>query len=399
MSLYDVLPVSAADYRWRARWRLPRFLFDYIDGGANDEKTMAANVAGFDRIELRQLVLRDVSAVDPSTTLMGRASRMPLALAPIGMAGMMARRGEVQAAKAAIRAGVPFAASTVGICPVDEIQAATRQPFWFQLYMLRDREFVRTMLERARAAGCDTLVFTVDLPMPGMRLRDFRNGMLGGGRIGKLSQALQLALSPVWLYDVGIKGRPHGFGNLREKLGDSEEIDLYKTFIDSQFDPTVTWRDIEWLRGLWDGKLLIKGVMEVEDARAAAEVGADGVVVSNHGGRQLDGIAASIRKLPAVAEAVGDRVEVFVDGGVRSGIDVVKAIALGARGVLIGRPWVWAMAARGEQGVVDLLGIFQREIATAMALMGVTKIEEVTHERIESLGVVGKSGREDPDKA
>lgn len=399
MSLYDVLPVSVADYRRRARWRLPRFLFDYIDGGANDEKTMAANVAGFDRVVLRQLVLRDVSAVDPSTTLMGRPARMPLALAPIGMAGMMARRGEVQGAKAAIRAGVPFAASTVGICPVDEIQAATREPFWFQLYMLRDREFVRTMLERAGAAGCDTLVFTVDLPVPGMRLRDFRNGMLGGGRLAKLSQAMQLALSPVWLYDVGIKGRPHGFGNLREKLGNSDEINLYKTFIDSQFDPTVTWRDIEWLRGLWDGKLLIKGVMEVEDARAAVDVGADGVVVSNHGGRQLDGIAASIRKLPAVAEAVGDRVEVFVDGGVRSGIDVVKAVALGARGVLIGRPWVWAMAARGEQGVVDLLGIFRREIATAMALMGVTKIERVTRERVESMSVDGKPLSEDPDKA
>jgi len=399
MSLYDVIPVSVADYRRRARWRLPRFLFDYIDGGANDEKTMADNVSGFDRVELRQLVLRDVSAVDPSTSLMGRAARMPLALAPIGMAGMMARRGEVQGARAAIRAGVPFAASTVGICPVDEIQATTRQPFWFQLYMLRDREFVRTMLERARAAGCDTLVFTVDLPVPGMRLRDLRNGMLGGGRLGKLSQAMQLALSPVWLYDVGIKGRPHGFGNLREKLGDSEEIDLYKTFIDSQFDPTVTWRDIEWLRGLWDGQLLIKGVMEVEDARAAADVGADGVVVSNHGGRQLDGIAASIRKLPAVADAVGDRIEVFVDGGVRSGIDVLKAVALGARGVLIGRPWVWAMAARGEQGVVDLLGIFQREIATAMALMGVTKIEQVTRERIESVRVGAESRWEDRDKA
>jgi L-lactate dehydrogenase (cytochrome) len=399
MGLFDVLPVSVADYRRRARWRLPRFLFDYIDGGANDEKTMAANVAGFDRVELRQLVLRDVSAVDPSTTLLGRPARMPLALAPIGMAGMMARRGEVQGAKAAIRAGVPFAASTVGICAVDEIQSATREPFWFQLYMLRDREFVRTMLERARAAGCDTLVFTVDLPVPGMRLRDFRNGMLGGGRLGKLSQAMQLALSPVWLYDVGIKGRPHGFGNLREKLGNADEINLYKTFIDSQFDPTVTWRDIEWLRGLWGGKLLIKGVMEVEDARAAADVGADGVVVSNHGGRQLDGIAASIRKLPAVAEALGDRVEVFVDGGVRSGIDVVKAVALGARGVLIGRPWVWAMAARGEQGVVDLLGIFQREIATAMALMGVTKIEQVTRERVESMRIDGESHSEAPDKA
>lgn len=383
MSLYDLLPVSVADYRRRARWRLPRFLFDYIDGGANDEKTMAANQAGFDRVTLRQRVLRDVSAVDTSTRLMGQPARMPLALAPIGMAGMMGRRGEVQGARAAIRAGVPFAASTVGICPVEEIRAATGEPFWFQLYMLRDREFVKRLLDRAADAGCSTLVFTVDLPVPGMRLRDFRNGMLGGGRVARLSRILQLAASPFWLYDVGLRGRPHGFGNLREKVGAGDDIDLYKAFVDSQFDPTVTWRDIEWLRGQWEGKILIKGVMEADDARAAVDVGADGVVVSNHGGRQLDGIAASILKLPEIADAIGHRVEVYLDGGVRSGIDVMKAMALGAHAVLIGRPWVWAMAGRGEQGVVDLLEIFQREIATAMALMGVSRLEELKHERVE----------------
>ena len=384
MSIYDVVPVSTADYRRRARRRLPRFLFDYVDGGANDEATMAFNVSAFERLRLKQFVMRDVSDIETSRTLLGQESRMPIALAPVGMAGMMARRGEVQGAKAALRAGVPFSASTVGICPVEEIQAATKSPFWFQLYMLRDRDFILSLLDRARKAGCETLVFTIDLPIAGMRLRDFRNGMLGGGTIGRISQALQLASSPFWLYDVGLKGRPHSFGNLREKVADAEDLEAYKAFVDSQFDPTVTWKDIAWLRESWDGKILLKGIMEVEDARAAADVGVDGLVVSNHGGRQLDGIAASIRKLPGIADAVGERLEVFVDGGVRSGIDVVKALALGARGVLIGRPWIWAVASRGEEGVVNLLDIFQKEIATAMALMGVTRVDDITRDLLES---------------
>jgi L-lactate dehydrogenase (cytochrome) len=383
MSLYDVVPVGAADYRRRAKRRLPRFLFDYVEGGANDERTMAANVAAFGSVKLRQLVLRDVSGVDTSATLLGERATMPLALAPVGMAGMMARRGEVQGARAAASAGIPFTASTVGVCPVEEIQAAIRRPFWFQLYMLRDREFVLALLARARAAGCETLAFTVDLAVPGMRLRDFRNGMLGGGRLGRLSRVLQLATRPRWLYEVGLRGRPHRLGNLSGKVADVGDLDAYKGFVDSQFDSTVTWQDIAWLRGHWPGRILIKGVMEAEDARAAADVGADGVIVSNHGGRQLDGVAASIAKLPAVAEAVGDRLEVYVDGGVRSGIDVVKALALGARGVLIGRPWIWAVAARGERGVRDLLSLFQREIATAMALMGVTRVDQITSESIE----------------
>ncbi len=384
MSLFDVVPVSSDDYRRRARRRLPRFLFDYVDGGANDEVTMAVNVSDFDRVFLKQFVMRDVSELDTSRTLLGQDARMPVALAPVGMAGMMARRGEVQGAKAALRTGIPFSASTVGICSVEEIQAATKSPFWFQLYMLRDRDFVLSLLERAEKAGCETLVFTIDLPVAGMRLRDFRNGMLGGGTPGRISQALQLAASPRWLHDVGLKGRPHSFGNLREKVEDAEDLEAYKAFVDAQFDPTVTWRDIAWLRERWKGKILLKGIMEVDDARAAADVGVEGLVVSNHGGRQLDGIASSLRKLPEIADTVGDRVEVFMDGGIRSGIDVVKALALGARGVLVGRPWIWALAARGEEGVVNLLDVFQKEIATAMALMGVTRIDDITRNLVDS---------------
>lgn len=384
MSLYDVNPVATADYRRRARRRLPRFLFDYIEGGANDEQTMARNTDDFSRLQLKQFVMRDVAAVATSTTLAGYPASAPIALAPVGMAGMFARRGEVQAARAAQRSGIPFTTSTVGICPIEEVKAATGEPCWFQLYMLRDRGFIRELLDRAQATGCNTLVFTVDLPVAGMRLRDFRNGMLGGGLTGKLSQALQLASRPAWAFDVGIKGKPHNFGNLRDMVDKPNDLNAYKAFVDAQFDPGVTWRDIEWLRGIWQGRILIKGVMEVEDARAAADTGADGVIVSNHGGRQLDGVASSISKLPAIAEAVGKRLEIYMDGGVRNGIDVVKALALGARGVLIGRPWVYAMAAAGEQGVVDLLDVFQREIATAMALMGVDRLENINRDLLES---------------
>jgi L-lactate dehydrogenase (cytochrome) len=384
MSIYDVVPISVEDYRRRAKRRLPRFLFDYIDGGANAEETMARNVGAFSRYRLKQYVMRDVSKIDTRTTLMGQAASMPLALAPVGMAGMMARRGEAQGARAAERAGVPFTTSTVGICPVEEIRATTHAPFWFQLYMLRDREFVLELLARARAAGCTTLVFTVDLPVPGMRLRDFRNGMLGGGWKGRLSQALQLAASPLWAWDVGIKGKPHSFGNLRDKVANPEDLTSYKAFVDSQFDSSVAWQDIRWLRDHWTGELLIKGVMEVDDGRAAVDAGAEGVIVSNHGGRQLDGIAASLAKLPAMVRALGTQAEVYLDGGVRSGIDVVKAVALGARGVLIGRPWVWAVAGAGEQGLFDLLQLFQREIAVAMALMGVNEVQQITADLVET---------------
>lgn len=379
-----VKPVTTLDYRELARKRLPSFLFNYIDGGANDERTMAANSADFQKLLLRQQVLRDVSRVDTATSLAGQAVSMPLALAPVGLAGMMARRGEAQAARSAASAGIPFTLSTVGICPLEEVSEASGGAFWFQLYMVKDRDLVVSLLERARSAGCTTLVFTVDLAVTGMRHRDLRYGMLGDDVPAKLTRALTLAASPRWVFDVAIKGKPHDFGNLSSVLTDSTDLDAYKNFINSQFDPSVTWKDIAWLRSLWPGQLLIKGIMTADDAREAREVGADGVVVSNHGGRQLDGVSSTISKLPGIASAVGKDIEVLMDGGVRSGIDVVKAVALGARGVLIGRPWVWAVAARGEKGLSDLLGVYQSEIAKAMALMGVNSLAELNPELVES---------------
>jgi len=382
MGFNHVVPVTVPDYRRLAKKRLPGFLFDYIDGGANREDSMNANEADFLDYTLAQRVMREVDNIDTSTVLSGQTVSMPLVLAPIGMAGLMARRGEVQGARAAEMAGIPFTTSTVGICPLEEVQAASSKPIWFQLYMLRDRGLVKTLLERARAVGCETLVFTVDLAVAGMRHRDYQNGMLGAGAVGKMARLFQILTHPRWVLDVGIKGKPHHFGNLVDVVPDPDDMDAYKAFIDAQFDPTVTWKDIAWLRSIWDGKILIKGVMSADDAVAAADVGADAVVVSNHGGRQLDGVASTISMLPAVSAAVGERVEVYMDGGVRNGIDVVKAVALGADGVLIGRPWIWALAGRGEQGLVKLLAVFQQEIAVAMALMGVKRIKDINSDLI-----------------
>ncbi|GAB3272424.1 L-lactate dehydrogenase [Parahaliea aestuarii] len=384
MSIFNVVPVTAEDHRRRARRRLPRFLFDYLDGAANDELTMGHNSAGFASLQLKQRVMRDVSSVSTTCNLLGFAAQSPLVLAPIGMAGMYARRGEVLAARAAIRQQVPFTLSTVGICSVEEVHSATQAPFWFQLYMLRDREFVQRLLGRARAAGCSALVFTVDLPVPGVRLRDFRNGMLGGGMAGRLSKLVQLATSPVWAWDVGISGKPHNFGNIAEKIADPDDLDLYKAFIDSQFDPCCTWDDLRWLRDQWQGKLLVKGILEPDDARAAVDAGADAVLVSNHGGRQLDSVSSSIGKLPGVVNAVGKQVDVYLDGGVRNGIDALKALCLGARAVFLGRAWVYALASKGQPGVEQLLGLIQKEMATGMALMGVNSLDALGPHLIES---------------
>ena len=383
MGTYNVTPVTSGDYRRLAEKRLPRFLFDYVDGGAGDEQSMRDNESDYSRIRLRQRVMRDVSRVDTGTDLFGQALSMPLILAPVGLAGMMRRRGEVQGARAAESAGVPFTTSTVGICSIEEVNAAVGAPAWFQLYMLRDRELVQALLARAQASGCKTLVFTVDLAVTGPRHRDTRNGMLGGAMRGRIAKAWQLMTRPRWVVDVGLRGKPHDFGNLREAVGGVEDLEVFKSFIDSQFDPSVTWDDIAWLRSQWQGHILIKGVMSAEDALAAADAGADGVIVSNHGGRQLEGVASSISMLPEVVAGAGSRVDVLVDGGVRNGTDVVRALALGAKAVLIGRPWVWAMAARGETGVLSLLQVFQQEIARAMALMGVTRIEDITSETID----------------
>jgi len=370
-------PSTAQDWRRLAERRLPRFLFDYVDGGAGDERTLAANVEDFAAVRLRQRVLVDVDRVDTSAPLAGQRCSLPLALAPIGLAGMVARRGEAQAARAAHAAGVPFTLSTVGICPLAEVRAAAPAPFWFQLYMLRDRGAVRALLDRAWDAGCRTLVFTVDLPLTGMRHRDIRHGMAAQGARPALIKALQVLARPGWLADVAVQGKPLLFGNLAEQVPGARDLNAFKAWVDAQFDPSVTWKDIEWLRGHWKGRLLLKGILDVEDARSAVAVGADGIVVSNHGGRQLDAVASSVSKLPAIARAVGGQTEVLVDGGVRSGVDLFKALALGARGVLIGRPWVWALAGGGEAGVRALLATLQRELLLAMTLAGVTRIADI----------------------
>ncbi|MDP7592759.1 MAG: L-lactate dehydrogenase [Litorilituus sp.] len=383
MSIYDVIPVSVNDYQKKAKQRLPKFLFDYIEGGANAEETLNRNTSDFKKFTLKQFVMRDVSKINTATTMLGHKVSMPLALAPIGMAGLFARRGEIQAARAANKVDIPFTLSTVGVCSIEEVKKSTNKPFWFQLYMLRDRGLVLEMLHRAQAVGCTTLVFTVDLALPGIRLRDFRNGMLDGGFKGEISKAAQIITRPYWLYDVGIKGKPHCLGNLKHKVTGPNNLHHYKTFIDTQFDPSATWDDIAWLRSHWQGNILIKGVVEADDAKRAVNVGADGIIISNHGGRQLDGTSSTIMKLSDIVNTVGHQTEVFLDGGIRNGVDVVKALALGAKGVLIGRPWVYAMAAQGENGVNTLLSQFQNEITATMGLMGINNIDEITADLVE----------------
>ncbi|HET9048410.1 MAG TPA: L-lactate dehydrogenase [Chiayiivirga sp.] len=377
------LPSTADDYRQRARRRLPRFLFDYLDGGAGNETTLAANVAAFARVKLRQRVLVDVDHIDTATALAGEPCTMPVALAPVGLAGLMARRGEAQAARVAEAAGLPFTLSTVGICSLEEVQAARSAPFWFQLYMLRDRGVVQSMLDRAWAAGCRTLVFTVDLPLPGLRHRDVRNGMEAAGLRAALLRASQVLARPGWVWNVAVRGKPLDFGSLAKQVPDAHDLNAFKRWVDAQFDASVTWRDIEWLRSRWQGRLILKGILHAEDAQRACEVGAEGLVVSNHGGRQLDGVRASIEALPSIAQAVGSRCEVWMDGGIRSGTDVFRALALGARGVLIGRPWVWALAGGGQAGLAAYLAGLQRELRLAMMLTGSPTLAAIGPDRLD----------------
>ena len=367
---------SVSDYRALAKARLPHFLFEYVDGGSYDEVTLERNIADLKAIALRQRVLRDVSDINTSTELFGQHWGLPVGLGPVGLSGLYARRGEVQAARAAARANVPFILSTVGACSIKEV-ARAEPGFWFQLYFVRDRGFVETMIERAKAAGCSALVLTVDLALPGSRYRDARAA--GGG----LKRALQLAARPGWLWDVGIRGKPHSLGNLEDIVGRKAPLDDFQAWIHKNFDPSVSWKDVEWVRSRWRGPLLIKGVLDPEDARQAAASGAEGIVVSNHGGRQLDGVVSSARALPAIAEAVGDRVKVFADGGVRSGLDVARMLALGADFVLLGRAWAYALAAGGGAEVERMLKLVEAELRVAMALTGVTRVQDIDGDLID----------------
>jgi L-lactate dehydrogenase (cytochrome) len=364
----NVAPATALDYRELARHRLPRQLFDYIDGGAYEETTMRANVADLDRLRLRQVVMRDVSERDPSVSVLGQRLAQPVILAPVGLGGMFARRAEVQAARAAEAAGVPFVESTVSICGVEEVARATSAPPWFQLYVMRDRSYAEELMARAHAVGCPVLILTVDLAVVGARKRDIRNAVLGDPPVGaRIRRGLDLVSHRRWLLDVAVRGRPLTFANLARS--GRRAPSALQAWI-PEFDPSVTWDDIAWVREHWSGRLVVKGVLDPEDARHAADAGVDGVVVSNHGGRQLDSVPSTARAVPDVVDAVGDRVEVLVDGGVRTGLDVIKLLALGARAVLIGRPWAWAVAARGEAGVRHVLEVIRADIDVALALTG-----------------------------
>ncbi|QIK78354.1 FMN-dependent L-lactate dehydrogenase LldD [Sphingomonas piscis] len=372
------LPAAPEDYRAIARRRLPHFLYEYLDGGAGSEQTMRRNLGDLQSIALRQRVMVDVEDVDTSTSLFGKSWTMPVALAPVGLAGMYARRGEVQAAKAAAHAGVPFTLSTVSACPLREVAAATAEPFWLQLYMIRDRAFMADLLDQAVAANCSALVFTVDMPVPGIRYRDYRSGLAGAsGFAGAARRFGQGMMRPRWAWDVGVRGRPHQLGNVARVLGGKSGMDDFFAWMRSNFDPSISWKDLEWVRGRWPGPLIVKGVLDPNDALEAIANGADGIVVSNHGGRQLDGAPSSAAVLPAIAEAVAGRTALLADGGVRSGADIVRMLALGADAVMIGRPWVYALAAAGERGVQHLLSLLKQELRVAMTLTGCARISEI----------------------
>lgn len=375
-----MMPASLEGYRELARRRLPRFLFNYIEGGSFAGTTLARNVDDLRHVELRQRVLRDVSSVDLSVRLFGEDFALPVGLGPVGLAGMCARRGEVQAIRAAQAAGAPFCLSTVSLCPLEEVAGASGRPFWFQLYMARDRAFVADMLARAEAAGCSVLLLTVDLAVPGVRNRSGGASMGTPGLAGDAARMAEAMLRPGWAVDVGLRGGPHGLGNIASALGHKASLGDFMGWIRRNFDPAVTWKDIDFIRTHWKGPIVLKGILDAEDAREAVKAGADGIVVSNHGGRQLDGAPSTARALPGIAEAVGGELTVLADGGVRSGLDVVRMLALGADGVLLGRAWAYALAAGGRKGVAHALSLIDNEMRTAMALMGITRVEQVRRE-------------------
>lgn len=366
---------SASDYRAAAKRKLPRFLFDYIDGGAYAEHTLRANGSDLADISLRQRVLKNVDNVSLETRLFGESLAMPIVLSPVGLSGMYARRGEVQAAKAAANKRIPFCLSTVSVCSIEEVASQSKQAIWFQLYVLKDRGFMKNALERAKAAGVTSLVFTVDMPTPGARYRDAHSGM--SGPYAAPRRILQAMTKPDWALNVGLLGRPHDLGNISRYLGKATTLEDYVGWLANNFDPSISWKDLEWIREFWQGPMIIKGILDPQDARDALSFGADGIVVSNHGGRQLDGALSTAKALPPIVQAVGSDLTVLADSGIRSGLDVVRMLALGAKGVLLGRSMAYALGADGQRGVENMLDIFAREMHVAMTLTGVTSIEQI----------------------
>jgi L-lactate dehydrogenase (cytochrome) len=363
------------DLRQTARRKVPRAFFDYAEAGSYSQETLAANRADLERIKLRQRILVDMSQRDLSTTIIGEKAALPLALAPIGLGGMMYGDGEILACRAAQKAGIPYTLSTMSICSIEDVAQATGKPFWFQLYVMRDRGFIKALIERAAAAKCSALVLTVDLQVLGQRHCDIRNGMTVPPEI-KLANVIDIMTKPAWAFSI-LKGKRKTFGNLAGHVKGMENVTSLAQWTATQFDPTLSWKDVEWVRGIWPGKLILKGILDVEDARIAAKTGAAALIVSNHGGRQLDGAPSSISALPRIAEAVGSQIEVMFDGGIRTGQDVVRALAFGARSCMIGRSYVYGLGAAGEAGVAKAIEFLGKELDITMALCGVKNVRDI----------------------
>jgi L-lactate dehydrogenase (cytochrome) len=368
------------DLRELARRRVPRAFFEYAESGSYNEETLRANRADLEALKLRQKVLVDVSARSAATAILGQKVSAPLVLAPIGLCGMQYGNGEILAAEAANEAGIPFTLSTMSICSIEDVAEATGKPFWFQLYVIKDRGFSKDILNRAANAKCNALVLTVDLQVLGQRHRDIKNGMTVPPEI-RLSNILDIASKPAWAMSI-LKSKRKTFGNLAGHVKGMENVTSLAQWIAQQFDPALSWKDIEWIKKVWPGKLILKGILNADDARTAVKLGADAIVVSNHGGRQLDGAPSSISSLPAIADAVGSEVEVLFDGGIRSGSDMMRALALGARACLVGRAYIYGLGAGGKAGVAKAIDILRKEFDVAMALTGTNRISEISPEVI-----------------
>ena len=371
------------DLRQLAHRKVPRAFIDYAEAGSYAEQTLAANRADLERIKLRQRILFDVSQRTTKTIILGEPATMPLALAPIGLCGMQHGDGEILACRAAQAAGIPFTLSTMSICSIEDVAAAVDKPFWFQLYVMKDRGFIRALIERAAAAKCSALVLTVDLQVIGQRHNDIRNGMTVPPRV-RLKNVVDIASKPAWALGI-LRGKRKTFGNIAGHYPGMESVTVLSKWISEQFDATLNWKDVEWIKSLWPGKLILKGLLDVEDARIAAKTGAAAIVVSNHGGRQLDGALSSISVLPPVVEAVGSDLEVMFDGGIRSGQDIARVLALGARSCMSGRAYIYGLGAGGQAGVARAIEIMRNELSTTMALMGVTKVSDIDRRVIAAM--------------
>lgn len=363
------------DLRAIAKQRIPRAFFDYAEAGSYSQQSLRANRADLQQVTLRQRVLVDVSSRDTAATMLGERVSLPIALAPVAMTGLEHGDGEIHACRAAHAAGIPFTMSTLSICSIEDVAKAVDKPFWFQLYVMKDRGFVRSLVDRAISAKCSALVLTVDLQVLGQRHIDVKNGLAVPPSL-RLRNLLDMATKPRWAFGV-LSGKRRTFGNLDGHVRGMDGVRSLAQWVETQFDDTLNWKDVDWIRSLWPGKLIIKGILDVEDARLAAKTGATALVVSNHGGRQLDGAASSISMLPRIADAVGSDIEVLFDGGIHSGQDVLRALALGAKGCLIGRAYIFGLGAGGEAGVAKAIDVIRKELAVSMALTGVTRVDEI----------------------